>query len=301
MKLSKKVIAAFSAAAALALAGTFVSCSEDDDDPEGAISGSGSNYTVNYTNSTDTIYRATNTTTFKHEGELVKITINNQTTSSHDGVMGFLWDLRQSKSAAVVEEVNGTTTATTKPAITDDGYQNFFALGFQNNQGTIRYYISKYFNVSNIQDDNFGAKKANNVNTHKEGIVKTDPAEIVVKEWTTIEGLSIAGDKTLTVWADIYPVFEKSTYGTDCGTYNTDEANFGGYVVDLYDKDPTDSSVTAKKVATSGIIKPEVTGYSKEPEQGTLAVYCNVQNGGKTLDGAWELKKDYAADEVVEE
>ena len=51
MKLSKKVLVALSTAALLATAGVFVSCAEDDDDPENAITGSGSNYEINYANS----------------------------------------------------------------------------------------------------------------------------------------------------------------------------------------------------------------------------------------------------------
>ena len=141
MKLSKKMLAAFSMAAALAMAGTFVACTEDDDDTEGAISGSGKKYSIDYTNSKESgdenIYRCWNTTTFKHIGELVKITLNNQTNSSKDGVMGFVWDLGQSKDA-----INNNNVTL---GHTDKGYRNFFVIGFQNNQGTARYYISKYF------------------------------------------------------------------------------------------------------------------------------------------------------------
>ena len=73
MKLSKKLLAAFSAAALLACSALVTGCAEDDDDTEGAISGSNKNYTVSYTNSGTDIYRGWNTTTFKHEGELVKL------------------------------------------------------------------------------------------------------------------------------------------------------------------------------------------------------------------------------------
>jgi len=251
------------------------------------------NYSINYTNSSSTdIYRCWNTTTFKHEGELVKIVINNQSSASHDGVMGFVWDLCQSKDAATVTE--GTTT--TSPAITEKGYRNFFVVGFQWYAGTPRYYVSKYFNVTDLQADNFGSSTT--VTTHKAGITATEPREIAVKGWTNLTtGPDIANDNSVTVWLDIYPVFENSTYGADIANH-TDTAT-GSYVVDIYDADPTDESVTANRLDTV-TIAPSVTGYSAEPSQNTLAVYANVQPS-KTLNGTWYLGQDYAADEVVEE
>ncbi len=297
MKLSKKILAAFSAATLLATAAVFTSCTEEDDDTEGAISGSGKNYSINYTNSSSSdIYRCWNTTTFKHEGELVKIVINNQTSTSHDGVMGFVWDLCQSKDAATVTE--GTTT--TSPAITEKGYRNFFVVGFQWHAGIPRYYVSKFFNVTDLQANNFGS--STKVTTHKAGITATEPTEIVCNDaddngWTTLSGLDIADDKSVTVWLDIYPVFENSTYGANIAAHSSTDA--GSYVVDIYDADPTDESVTANKLDTV-IIDPSVTGYSAEPSQNTLAVYANVQPS-KTLNGTWYLGQDYAADEVVEE
>lgn len=296
MKLSKKILAAFSAATLLATAAVFTSCTEDDNDTEGAISGSGKNYTINYTNSSTTdIYRCWNTTTFKHEGELVKITLNSQTASSHDGVMGFVWDLRQSKDAAAVGDAS--------PAITEKGYQNFFVAGFQWHEGTPRYYISKYFNVTDVQAENFGASTT--VNTHGAGILATEPKEIEVQTWKNLTKPELAADGTVTLWMDIYPVFtktksdsttEQSTYGKNISAHSSTAA--GSYVVDLYDTDPSSDETVSPFESTT--ITTDVTGYTAEPTQGTLAVYANVQPE-KTLTGAWNLVTDYAADEVVEE
>ncbi|MBQ4377611.1 MAG: hypothetical protein II821_00215 [Treponema sp.] len=288
MKLSKKILAAFSVAAALAMAGTFVSCTEDDDDTEGAISGSGKNYTINYTNTKEELYRCQNTTTFKHMGELVKITFNDQTTNTHNGAMGFIWDLGQSKDA-----INNNSVTL---GHTDKGYQNFMVVGFRNQSSGLQYYVSKFFNVTDLQADNFGA--STKVTTHDAGIAKTDPVEIdVTGGWQSAGITSIATDKTMTVWVDIYPIFENSEYGVNKDAHSSDAA--GTYYVDIYDSDPTATGFTGSPVKTTKI-ETSVTGYNAKPKQNTLAVYANVQPS-KTLSGAWNLAKDYAADEVVEE
>ncbi len=266
-----------------------MSCSEDDDDPNEMITGSNKNYSINYDNSdSSATSRGYKTTTFKHLGELVKITINNQSSSSKDGVIGFIWDLKQSKS------VDGA-------AVTDSGYQNFFAVGIRNNKETPEYYISKFFNVTDLQADNFGAwdsstNKAVTVSSHADGIAKTTPAELVVSNFKSLTS-SVLSNGTLTVYVDIYPVYSGSKYGVDIANHSSDAD--GSYVVDFYNADPTDSSANATKL-DSVVIGTDSTGYTAKPDQYTLGVYANVY-GYKTLNGAWYLAKDYADAEVVEE
>lgn len=291
MKLSKKVLAAMSASALLLTAGIFTSCTEDDDDTEGAISGSGKNYSINYTNSNDSIYRCWNTTTFKHEGELVKITFNDQTTSTHNGAMGFVWDLGKSSAA-----INNNTV---KLGATDANAQNFLIVGFRNQSSGLQYYVSKFFNVTDLQSDNFGS--STKVKTHDAGLAATTPVEIdVTGGWKSANISTIASDKTITAYVDIYPLFTDSTYGvpySSTNKYTGDEV--GAYVVDIYDSDPTVADFSGSPVATT-TISADITGYNKEPTQKTLAVYANVQPS-KTLSGAWYLADDYAAAEAVEE
>jgi hypothetical protein len=297
MKLSKKL--AFLGAAALLATAVFVGCTEEDDDEAGAISGSGKKYSVNYTNEktasteSDGVYRAYKTAGTRHLGALVKITIKNQETDSHDGNMGFIWDLKQSKDAASV--VEGSTT--TAPAVTEKGPRNFFAFGCQWQKGLgFRYYVSRYFNVTNIQDKNFGA--TTKVTTYKDGILATEPKEIAVQDWKELSDVKINSDKTVIVWADIYPVFNGSKYGvpyaeTACAT---DDQN-GYWIVDLYDSDPTKDG--ANKL-DSVIIDSSVTGYTAKPAQASAGVYMNVQPQS-TLTGAWDFSNFYAEAEVVEE
>lgn len=290
MKLSKKVLAAFASMAAVAMVGTFVSCTEEDNDTEGAISGSGKNYTINYTNEKADIYRAFKTTTFKHEGELVKITFNDQTSSTHNGAMGFIWDLGQSKDA-----INNNTVTL---GHTDKGYQNFMVVGFRNQASGLQYYVSKYFNVTDVQADNFGASKT--VATHDAGIAETDPVEIAVHNWKSAGINTIAEDGTITAWVDIYAPVKDKKYGIPYATTAYAEETTGEYIVDIYDTDPTAADFDGREPVATTKVEASVTGYNAEPAQKTLAVYANVQPS-KTLSGAWYLAADYAADEVVED
>jgi hypothetical protein len=288
MKISKFV--KLGALALLATSLCFVGCEvEDDDDSEGAISGSNKNYSINYTNSSSDIYRCWNTTTFKHLGEVVKIQVNSQTSSSKDGNMGFVWDLCQSKDAIN----NNSKTLGHK----DSGYQNFFVVGLQWNAGTPRYYISKYFNVTNLQAENFGA--ARTVSSHDAGIQATDPVEIAVVGWKNLTASDFALDTSgsFTAYVDIYPVYTNSTYGCNKTAHTSDEA--GSFVVEIYNADPTATNANLTPKATK-TIDPNVTGYTAKPAQNTLAVYANVQPS-KTLKGTWYLAKDYAEAETVEE
>lgn len=282
MKISKLLkVGAF---ALLAASLCFTSCKKEDDE-ENAIDGN----TINHTNQSATdIYRAYISTNFKHLGELVKITFNNQTTSSHDGVMGFIWDYKESKS------VDGSAAKSDSVA---DTY-NFFVIGFNGfgaSGNKPRYYISKYFNVAKgkLDADNFGAG-TNTVATHEDGIGSKGTSEIVVKGWTNINA-TIASDKTLSFWVDIYPVYADSSYGIDIGNHRNDDA--GSFVVDIYDSDPRQAGF---KKLDSVVIPTSQTGFTAKPSQAYLAKYANVQPG-KTLSGSWNFAKDYAEDEVVEE
>lgn len=281
MKKLSKVL--FGSAILAALVFGFAGCTEDDDDTEGAISGSGKNYSINYENKNSDIYRCYNTSGTKHLGTIGKITFNNQTSSSHDGAMGYIWDLRQSKS------VDGA-------AVKDSGYQNFFVVGFRNNSKP-SFYISKFFNVTDLQADNFGSSTT--VKEHTEGIAKTSPCEIEVSAWTELSNFPVdTSTSTLTFWVDIYPVYDSSKYGVNITEHSSCTA--GSYVVDIYSTDPTVKNFSGTPVK-SVEIGTDVTGYKAKPSQGTAAVYANVQPG-KTLNGSWTISDYYAeAEEVVEE
>ena len=83
MKLSKKVLAAMSAATLIMTAGIFTSCGEEEDDDENnMLAGSNNDYTLSYDNSTGTdTSRGYKVTKNNHRGALCQITLNKEGTS----------------------------------------------------------------------------------------------------------------------------------------------------------------------------------------------------------------------------
>ena len=135
MKLSKKILALMGGVALLTSTVVFTGCSEDDDENE-MISGSGSNYTIDYKNTTTANSRGYKSTALKHYGGVCTISMNapSQTVNANgDGVMGFIFDLHDN--------------ATNKNA------KDFFIVGITNKG---KYYVSKFSNVTNLNGNNFG-------------------------------------------------------------------------------------------------------------------------------------------------
>ena len=305
MKLSKKVIAAMSAAALLAMAGTFVACSDDDDDdPEGAITKVDSdNYTVDYDNSegygtdSDTksgslgTYRAWARTSLKHLGALTKITFKkgDADAGKGSGVMGFAWDLKQGTALA-----DGDDEDNTKPL-------TFNLLGLRNNNGTLQYYVSRYYNITDKQKTNFGVESANSTKINPES-EPTAATEWIVEDIKALSGVDLSGE-TADVWVEIVAVGD--THGSDeikaLDEYKN--ASDGAWVVAIYAKDPSQNQDT---VAIGKVVIPAKadgaigSGYDAKPSQSKQAVYANIYKGHH-LVGAWEYVDTYAADEVVED
>ena len=141
MKMVKKILLGLAAAAAVL---SLASCGLKDDDPEGAITGSGSNYKVNYTNPSTKAkdyYRAYNTTSLRHSGALVKVTFDDPS-ECKNSKMGLIFDLKDSVNEKAAK-----------------GARDFFIIGIGAEDAL---YVSKYENIVDIQGDNFGAKTTGN-------------------------------------------------------------------------------------------------------------------------------------------
>ena len=141
MKMVKKILLGLAAAAAVL---SLASCGLKDDDPEGAITGSGSNYKVNYTNPSTKAkdyYRAYNTTSLRHSGALVKVTFDDPS-ECKNSKMGLIFDLKDSVNEKAAK-----------------GVRDFFIIGIGAEDAL---YVSKYENIVDIQGDNFGAKTTGN-------------------------------------------------------------------------------------------------------------------------------------------
>ena len=325
MKMTKVLFGAMALTMVLGLA----SCKNEDDDPEGAITKVNSdNYTVYYDNANgygteadkkDTslsgVYRAWKRTSLKHLGALTKITLKaGKDTSKADskagnksGVMGFAWDLMDSDS--------------------DDKAETFNVVGIRNWDGTLQVYVSRYYNVSNKQANNFGATT---LTAKGSGATIASTAVTGTVEWDVSDGFKTIGSAgsadTVDVWVDvaIVPPSADLTSDTDFkkyGTYSTRNYSayptaVGSWVIAIYTEDPsTVTSGTAMEPKNFFVI-PAATatsvgsGYDADGTNGTKfssssnqkrqAVYANIYQGA-TLSGEWNYSKTYLEAEVIEE
>lgn len=303
MKISKKLLAAFSVAAMLVTALSVTGCKkEDDDDPVGAITGSNNNYSVNYNNTNgyaaDTVndkksgssgvYRAWNRTTFKHQGALTKVTLKkgNGAAGKNDGVMGVAWDLQTSKG---------------EDAASDATAETFNVFGIRNDAGTLKCYVSRYFNITNKQANNFGAAETSTANpaTVPTGAFEYDVSNGFQPLWSAGTGDEVS------VWVDVFAKLSSSTPNSNdeglplsktiLGSDYTNAAA-GSWFVVFYNADPT-VEANANTLQTAGnktFVIPAKTasaigsGYDSTMTTSTQkkqAVYANVYKGG-WLNGA---------------
>ncbi len=292
MKLSKILLTTVAAAAVIGL----TSCGSGDDDPNNMIKGSNSKYSIDYTNDSTKISRGYRDTTYKHAGAAVQFTFENQSAeTAGSGVMGLIFDLAGSKKTTRSFDVVGVKT---------DG-----------DTGALKYYISRFTGVKDIQDDNFGAyKKGEN------GHTEDGPAtEIVYKEAFQNATGTQDGD-TVTVTA--YAIQKKmDAKGTD--TKGTAYAE-GEWVYKVYllkneikklDKDGNliDKNGSKVELEEGDCLATIATDYTGDkPTQNKLAVYANVYpsereagdegiTGCGTLTGTWTFHGDYKACDVEED
>lgn len=313
MKLSKKVLAAFASMAAIAMVGTFVSCTEDSDDDYGIITKDNQdNFSINYTNDSDSVQRGYETTKAKHKGALTKITMNKA--SANAGAMGYIWDLEAAKE-------DGTYSREAKDT------RRFLIAGFSYTGTAVKPYVSLYKDVVDIQANNFGATGT----AQKETEAATAVGSATETEYLKFGSKSIAvtpdattGDFDLTL--DIYESGEWTwNEKKDKRVYTSYD---GGYVVDIYKgaltlaevaEKNTDSTATGYADATTSVPAADLgylaalqTKYADDADklakitessivsQQTCAVYANVY-AKKTLKGAFNYTESYGADEVVED
>ena len=147
MKMVKKILVGM---LVLAAALSVTSCMKDDDE-KGAIKGSGSKYTVSYTNDATEAYRAYKVTKLKHAGALVKVSFNAKDTKTSK--FGLMFDVQDAVSG--VKDANGKKA------------RDFYIIGY-GMEGGGNVYISRYTNIVDIQATNFGASTTATGNEAKE-------------------------------------------------------------------------------------------------------------------------------------
>ena len=284
MKLSKILLTTVAAAAVIGL----TSCGSGDDDPNNMIKGSNSKYSIDYTNDSTKISRGYCDTTYKHAGAAVQFTFENQSAdTAGSGVMGLIFDLAGSKKETRSFDVVGVKTV--------------------NGTGALKYYISRFIGVKDIQDDNFGAYKGGPA-TEIEYIPAFQDAN------GKIDGDTV----TVTAYA-IQKKMEQAGKDTKDIDYAAGEWVYKVYLLNndikKLDKDGNliDTNGAKVELAEKDCLATIATGYTGDkPTQNKLAVYANVYpsereagdegiTGCGTLTGTWTFHGDYYACDVEED
>lgn len=302
MKLSKKVLAAMSAATLFMTTGLFTSCGEEEaDDENGMISGSNNNYTLSYDNSASSdTSRAYVPTKNKHRGALCQITLN-KFDSGSGAAMGLIWDLSSTDAAASAEEV--ARAVSEKP-------RNLCIASFANNNGTYRVYVSRYTNVYDLQASNFGTKKRDGTGgVSVNGEIKYAEEKEYIALNADAPAVTADADGNYAITVNVY---EETTEKAVDGSDETEKWYTGGYVVDIYNGLVTKADLEADeppaKLATTKI-DADTLGYTESKkttlgghavDQKQCAVYANVYSKSKA-SGTWKYLDTYTADEVVED
>lgn len=215
----------------------------------------GNHAEVNFTNDTDAEYiRGWATFNTAHKKDSVLITIKNQSKTSKDGNMGFIFG--QTKN--------------------DDKSYNFYVATVQWDNGILRSYVSYYEKVdSNYLEgayQNFvtiNGKKANETQ-----ILKGNGSDWYIFD-TGNEKFSVDKEGNVKVYIDL--VFDEEQ----------------GYKVDFYkvseDNEKTGNAVKSTGYMTNGLTKGDDGNY--EILDAHTGAYAMVMKG-KTLSGTWDFDKD---------
>lgn len=281
MKKLSKVL--FGSAILAALVFGFAGCTEEDDDDNDMISGSGNNYSISYTNDSSDTSRGYNTTSTKHLGSICQITFNKDSLSNN-GAMAYIWDLEADSSRAA-KDVRRFCIAGLRIVSTGSEYK-------------AQPYVSIYKNVVDIMANNFGVGTELTATEGKgKGTSYTAKETEKIKLGTETQ-FSVTPDSTtgaVTVTVKVEPVDESNSYSKSAATK---------FAVDFYAGAYDESTIKSASTAASTTISASELGYTGDNtylKQQSAAVYANVYQG-KTLNGSWKYVKDYAeAEEVVEE
>ncbi len=313
MKMTKTIL--FGAAVLTTVLGLSACKNDDDDNPP--ITGGGTDYAVSYNNAdgnaedkeadrktpniTAGVFRAWQRGSLKNLGSLIKITLKSgQNTNkepslsgNNSGLIGFAWDL-----------------CTTQGTETDNNTapENFNMVAIRNWNGKLYACVSRYYNITNKQGNNFGVSSANRQ------IVDFKSTPSVPSEYDVSDGfqdLDIAPPADeISVWVDIAIVPPENTEQWDkdkCGTAATralkeyKSAEPGSWVIAIYGKDPwtTESTTSTTLPVNNGVyvIKAKTnagagSGYdastiSLTESQKKQAVFAHVYKGA-ALNGSWK-------------
>lgn len=275
MKMVKKILLGL-AAGAIVLG--FAGCKQVDDE-KGAISGSGNNYSVDFTQDDTDSYRAYKSTSMKHAGALVKITFEAPVAGNYSK-MGVIFDLQKNKD--------------------DSEAKDFYIIGLAGTTAD-NFYVSKFTNVTKLQADNFGTKLADN-----------PAAENVIFDKSKGNGVGSITRPTLVDGNVSYYVYYKAfkDAGEDATTgyyewavfnYNDTQAEAAKQLMKGEDASiATLSALGSGTCLKSGTIPDIALTATKAVPQNQIAVYAKI-DAGKTLKGTWTFLDMYKEAEEIEE
>ncbi len=256
MKMVKKVLMGLAVAAvAFALTG----CLQDD--TEKAIKGSGSKYSIDYTNEGTQNYRAYKSTGLSHAGALVKVTFDKDCDAGVSK-MGVIFDLQERK-------------------VNKQKLRDFNIIGIAKDG---KYYVSRLTNIEDIQDENFGAVVNAATGPSEKELVSIDLGEKVTMSTDS------DGNYFVYVW---YKANLNGTYSWALLNMTDDQAK-------TFDKNAGDIPAGAATLASGTIANAfdAVTEASKLPQR-KISVYAMIKPG-KTLTGKWNIVGKYLEAEDAE-
>ena len=278
MKMVKKILLGLTAAAAVV---SFAGCKQVDD-PNEAITGSNNDYAVDYTNDGDSIYRAYKSTSLKHAGALVKVTIENPEADNFSK-MGLIFDLHDNS--------------------TNNDLKDFYIMALAGATSKKNFYVSKFESIQDIQADNFGASTSATAGNPKE----TEIVQLI--DANKISNYAKNADGSITVYL-YYKAFKNTTGDTSKGYYEWGVYQFSdeqATVAKAQMKQNTNGATNATLTALGGsclksntIENAFVLGTGNALPQNQIAVYAMI-NPGKTLKGKWQFLDMYLEAEEIEE
>ncbi len=274
MKMVKKILLGL-AASALVLG--FAGCKVEDDEL-GAISGSGNNYSVDFTQEGTDSYRAYCSTAMRHAGALVKVTFEDPKAGNYSK-MGIIFDLKKNAE--------------------DKEAKDFYIIGLAGTTSD-NFYVSKFENVTQLQAKNFGTEltenpavetvifdkyKGNGIGS----ITRPTAVESNVSYYVYYKAFKDAGEDATTGYYE-WAVFN----------YNDEEAEAAKALMKGEDASITTLSALGGTCLKSGKINGIALTATKAVPQNQIAVYAKI-DAGKTLKGTWKFLDMYKEAEEIEE
>ena len=275
MKMVKKVLLGLAATATIM---AFFGCKMEDD-PEGAITGSGNNYSVDYTNTdAKNEYRAYKSTSLKHAGALVKIKFDNPD-DCENSKMGVIFDLKENEK--------------------NKDAKDFYIIGI--GTSSLNFYVSKYTGIVDIQAKNFGAPTNGTVGENGEqeveyfalgnsGITNL-PDELYVYCKAKVDGSY-----------EFALLKGEPTDGKELKINDIDITDLpdGVSLISLPNTNKNGCTVSGKVGKIPNAIPVPESGKESDIQQNKIAVYARI-DADTTLKGSWKFCGTYKEAEEIEE